>query len=86
MLVEFFFRVDLVVWELIFVVVVMFIKEDSDDKVEDVECDDEEEVVDKMGVILIDDEVGVVEVVEVEVEDDVGIEGFIVGIYRYMYV
>lgn len=84
MLIEFFFRVDLVVWELIFVVVVMFIKEDSDDKVEDVECDDEEEVVDKMGVIFIDDEVGVVEVVEVE--DDVGIEGFIVGIYRYMYV
>lgn len=84
MLVEFFFRVDLVVWVLIFVVVVMFIKEDSDDKVEDVECDDEEEVVDKMGVIFIDDEVGVVEVVEVE--DDVGIEGFIVGIYRYMYV
>lgn len=84
MLIEFFFRVDLVVWVLIFVVVVMFIKEDSDDKVEDVECDDEEEVVDKMGVIFIDDEVGVVEVVEVE--DDVGIEDFIVGIYRYMYV
>lgn len=51
-------RVDSVVWELISAVAVTFIKEDSDDKAEDVECDDEEEAADKMGVISTDDEAG----------------------------
>lgn len=77
-------RVDSVVWELIFAVAVTFIKEDSDDKAEDVECDDEEEAANKMGVIFTDDEAGVVEAVEAE--DDAGIEGSIVGTYRYMHV
>lgn len=37
-----------------------------------------------MGVISTDDEAGVVEAVEAE--DDAGIEGSIVGTYRYMHV
>lgn len=77
-------RVDSVVWVLISAVAVTFIKEDSDDKAEDVECDDEEEAADKMGVSSTDDEAGVVEAVEAE--DDAGIEGSIVGTYRYMHV
>lgn len=51
-------RVDSVVWVLISAVAVTFIKEDSDDKAEDVECDDEEEAADRMGVISTDDEAG----------------------------
>lgn len=68
---------------LIFVVVVVFIEEDIDEKVEYGECDDEEEVDDKMGVMV---RVWVVEVVDEEEEDDIGIEVFIVGIYSYIYV
>lgn len=79
-------RVDSVVWVLISAVAVTFIEEDSDDKAEDVESDDEEEAADKMGVISTDDEAGVVEAVEAEAEDDAGIEGSIVGTYRYMHV
>lgn len=79
-------RVVSVVWVLISAVAVTFIEEDSDDKAEDVECDDEEEAADKMGVISTDDEAGVVEAVEAEAEDDAGIEGSIVGTYRYMHV
>lgn len=79
-------RVDSVVWVLISAVAVTFIKEDSDDKAEDVECDDEEEAADKMGVSSTDDEAGVVEAIEAEAEDDAGIEGSIVGTYRYMHV
>lgn len=71
---------------LISAVAVTFIKEDSDDKAEDVECDDEEEAADKMGVSSTDDEAGVVEAIEAEAEDDAGIEGSIVGTYRYMHV
>lgn len=79
-------RVDSVVWVLISVVAVAFIEEDSDEKAEDDDCDDEEEADDKMGVLSMDDEAGVVEAGDEEAEDDAGIEGSIVGTYRYMHV
>lgn len=75
-------RLDSVIWMLISVVAVAFIEEDIDEKAEYGECDDEEED-DKMGVMA---RVWVVEAVDEEEEDDTGIEGSIVGTYRYIHV